>query len=79
VGGTALLVVVIAAVIGLLVSLFMFGADPDSIWWHGRRDPIRNLFFRPNGTWRRFGRLGLLCAIAVMLLIGALVTLRHAA
>jgi hypothetical protein len=77
VGGATLLVVVVAAGIGIFVSLFMFGAGADSILRHGPLDALRNLFFRPNGNWRRFGRLGLLCAIIAMLLVAGLVTLPH--
>jgi len=56
---------VIAFGIGLLVSLLLFGVGPA---------PVRSLFFRPNGSWRRFGRSGLLCAIAAMVVMGVLVT-----
>jgi hypothetical protein len=79
VGGTTLPIVAVAVAIGLLVSLLVFGSDPNTTWWRGWGEPIRNVFFRPNGAWRRFGRLGLLCAIAAMALVGALVSLRHAA
>ena len=78
-GGTALPVVVIAVGLGLLVSLFVFGSDPNSSWWRGWGEPVRNMFFRPNGAWRRFGRLGLLCAITAMALVGVFVSVRHAA
>jgi hypothetical protein len=69
-GGASLLVAVIALGIGLLVSLLLFGAGPA---------PIRSVFFRPSGSWRRFGRSGLLCAVAALVLMGLFVTLRHAA
>jgi len=69
-GGVSLLVAVIALVIGVLVSLLLFGVGPPL---------IRGVFFLPTGSWRRFGRSGLLWAIAAMLLIGVLVTWRYAA
>jgi len=68
-GGAPLLVVVIAVGIGLLASLLLFGVGPAS---------IRSVFFSQNGHWRRFGRVGLLCAIAAMLLLAFLATPTHA-
>ena len=35
-------------------------AGPDWLWGGGRDDIIRNLYFKPNGTFRRFGRVALL-------------------
>ena len=35
-------------------------AGPDWMWAGGRNDFIRNLYFRPNGSFRRFGRVALL-------------------
>jgi len=54
---------VIAAVIGLLVTPLLLGVGPP---------PVRSVLFRTTGSWRRFGRPGLLCAIAAMLLMGCL-------
>jgi hypothetical protein len=34
-------------------------AGPDWLWMGGRDDVIRNLYFKPNGSFRRYGRLGL--------------------
>ena len=76
-GGTSLLVAVIALAIGLLVSLLVLGSNQNSTSPHGLSNPLRSVFFRPNGTWRRFGRAGALYALAAMLLFGALATLRH--
>ncbi|HEX2197547.1 MAG TPA: hypothetical protein VHG88_02855 [Burkholderiales bacterium] len=39
-------------------------AGPDWLWGGGRDDLIRNLYFRPNGSFRRYGRLGLLVTIS---------------
>ena len=56
---------------GVLVGTFcsfLFGlmnpavankAGPDWLWAGGRSDFVRNLYFRPNGAFRRFGFLGL--------------------
>lgn len=38
-------------------------AGPDWMWAGGRNDFIRNLYFRPNGSFRRFGRLALLATL----------------
>jgi hypothetical protein len=35
-------------------------AGPDWLWMGGKNDIIRNLYFRPDGSFRRFGRLALL-------------------
>lgn len=38
-------------------------AGPDWLWGGGRDDLIRNLYFRPNGSFRRHGRLALVVTI----------------
>ena len=38
-------------------------AGPDWLWGGGRDDPIRNLYFKPNGSFRRYGRIALLVTI----------------
>jgi hypothetical protein len=38
-------------------------AGPDWLWGGGRDDLIRNLYFRPNGSFRRYGRAALLVTI----------------
>jgi hypothetical protein len=38
-------------------------AGPDWLWMGGREDVIRNLYFRPNGSFRRYGRLALLATV----------------
>ena len=35
-------------------------AGPDWMWLGGRDDVIRNLYFKPNGAFRRFGFIALL-------------------
>jgi hypothetical protein len=38
-------------------------AGPDWLWVGGRDDVIRNLYFRHDGTFRRYGRLALLATL----------------
>ena len=38
-------------------------AGPDWLWAGGRNDLVRSLYFRPNGSFRRFGRLALMCTL----------------
>jgi hypothetical protein len=38
-------------------------AGPDWLWGGGRDDLIRNLYFRPNGSFRRHGRIALVVTI----------------
>jgi hypothetical protein len=38
-------------------------AGPDWLWAGGRNDMVRSLYFRPDGSFRRFGRLALLCTL----------------
>jgi hypothetical protein len=45
-------------------------AGPDWMWTGGRNDLIRNLYFKPNGSFRRYGRVALiatLCAGSIAL------------
>jgi hypothetical protein len=35
-------------------------AGPDWLWMGGRDDVVRNLFFKPNGAFKRFGFVALL-------------------
>jgi hypothetical protein len=39
-------------------------AGPDWMWAGGRTDVLRNLYFRPNGAFRRYGLIGLVCTLA---------------
>ena len=39
-------------------------AGPDWMWTRGRDDVIRNLYFKPNGTFRRYGRIALLGTVS---------------
>ena len=38
-------------------------AGPDWMWSGGRDDIVRNLYFRPNGSFRRYGRLALVATL----------------
>jgi len=60
--------VLVGMLVGTLCS-FVYGifnpylvnkAGPDWMWGGGRDDMLRNLYFRPNGTFRRYGRIALL-------------------
>jgi len=58
--------------VGALASFFLAVIDPrvankagpDWMWLGGRDDVIRNLYFKPNGAFRRFGRVALLATFA---------------
>ena len=45
--------------IGIIDPRVVNKAGPDWLWMGGRDDVIRNLYFKPNGTFRRYGRVGL--------------------
>ena len=40
-------------------------AGPDWMWTGGRQDLIRNLYFKPNGTFRRYGRIALVATLSL--------------
>jgi hypothetical protein len=40
-------------------------AGPDWMWTGGREDLIRNLYFKPNGTFRRYGRIALVATLSL--------------
>jgi hypothetical protein len=40
-------------------------AGPDWMWTGGRDDFIRNLYFKPNGTFRRYGRVALVATVCL--------------
>ena len=50
-------------VLGLFSPSIANKAGPDWLWGGGRDDVIRNLYFRPNGTFRRYGRLALMATL----------------
>jgi hypothetical protein len=67
--------------VSFLMTLFSTGvpnqAGPDWMWAGGRNDFIRNLYFRQNGSFRRFGRVALLATLFAG--TGALYWLLHRA
>lgn len=40
-------------------------AGPDWLWTGGREDPIRSLYFKPNGSFRRYGRVALVATLSI--------------
>ena len=40
-------------------------AGPDWMWTGGRDDLIRNLYFKPNGSFRRYGRIALVATVCL--------------
>ena len=63
----------VCSMVGTLASLLTGVFNPrvsskagaDWLWLGGRDDVIRNLYFKPNGTFRRYGRLGLFLTLTV--------------
>jgi hypothetical protein len=59
--------VVVGSFVSFLLGIFnpavINKAGPDWMWAGGRNDFIRNLYFRPNGSFRRYGRIGLLATL----------------
>jgi hypothetical protein len=51
-------------VLGILNPYVVNKAGPDWMWTGGRNDVIRNLYFKPNGTFRRYGRVALLATLS---------------
>lgn len=50
--------------IGLFNPRVVNKAGPDWLWLGGREDVIRSLYFRPNGTFRRYGFVALMLTLA---------------
>jgi hypothetical protein len=48
---------------GVFDSRVVNKAGPDWLWLGGRDDVIRNLYFKPNGAFRRYGRIALLATL----------------
>jgi len=46
-------------VIGIVDPRIINKAGPDWLWMGGRDDVIRNLYFKPNGSFKRYGRAAL--------------------
>ena len=50
-------------VMGIFNPSVVNKAGPDWLWGGGRNDVVRNLYFRPNGSFRRYGRAALLATL----------------
>jgi hypothetical protein len=50
---------VVGSCASFFLGVFRPAAGPDWMWAGGRDDVIRNLYFRPNGSFRRYGRAAL--------------------
>jgi hypothetical protein len=50
----------LAFVLGIFNPMVANKAGPDWMWAGGRDDVLRNLYFRPNGAFRRYGFVALL-------------------
>lgn len=49
--------------LGLFNPLVVNKAGPDWLWVGGRADLVRNLYFRSNGSFRRYGRPALVLTL----------------
>jgi hypothetical protein len=64
---------VFCSTVGALASFLMALVDPrvankagpDWLWMGGRDDVVRNLYFRPNGSYRRYGKIALLATFVL--------------
>jgi hypothetical protein len=57
----------VSFVLGMLNPKILNKAGPDWLWMGGREDVVRNLFFRPNGSFRRYG----LPALVLTFIVGS--------
>ena len=55
----------VSFVLGMLNPKILNKAGPDWLWMGGREDVVRNLFFRPNGSFRRYGMPALVITFIV--------------
>ena len=53
----------VSFILGILNPRLPNKAGPDWLWMGGRDDVIRNLYFRPNGSFRRYGRPALVLTL----------------
>jgi hypothetical protein len=49
--------------LGIFNPMIANKAGPDWLWMGGRDDVLRNLYFRPNGSFRRYGRPALVLTL----------------
>jgi hypothetical protein len=59
-----LLGIAVGTFLSFLMGTLRPAAGPDWMWAGGRGDPIRALYFRRDGSFRRFGRVALLLTLA---------------
>ena len=52
-------------VLGIFNPYVVNKAGPDWMWTGGRDDIIRNLYFKPNGRFRRYGRIALVATLTL--------------
>ena len=52
-----------AFLMGIFNPYVVNKAGPDWLWGGGRNDVLRNLYFRPDGSFRRYGRIALLATL----------------
>jgi hypothetical protein len=68
-GGTMVAGMMVGTFFSFLLGLFnpavINKAGPDWLWAGGREDVIRNLYFRPDGRFRRYGRPALVLTLAL--------------
>jgi len=67
-----IIITFVAALFGIMVCLIdpkSNNAGADWFWRGGRRDPIRNLICRSDGTLRKYSKIGILFGIAWFLAI----------
>lgn len=76
IGTVLFLVVVLVAVASFIFILIRMSnpdvknkAGPDWFWRLGKNDPIRNLFFRSDGSLRRYAVVGWLTLVIVSILV----------
>jgi hypothetical protein len=50
-------------VLGIFNPYVVNKAGPDWLWGGGRDDVLRNLYFRRDGSFRRYGRVALLATL----------------
>jgi hypothetical protein len=55
----------VSFVLGIVNPKILNKAGPDWLWMGGRDDVVRNLFFRPNGSFRRYGLPALVLTFVV--------------
>ncbi len=54
----------VSFVLGIFNPYVVNKAGPDWMWSGGRDDLIRRLYFKPNGSFRRYGRLALVATLS---------------